>query len=213
MYMEQTASFALNFMHPKIYTMSGLHQSLTETLPIPHFFFFFFFTAFCSNPNPTMPRLLNITYYLRGFECCWGPPVQVGGGRVFGLLPWEPRRANCKICKHQMLPLPPSLSPSSPPPLRHLNIPAVCLSALFQWWCETWRQGAWAASSCQLTLWPPARHLSAACQCRSKPLLGIILSWLHVPGEGESFHVVWTVLNNNAHSSGRTGAEAFCQQQ
>lgn len=58
----------------------------------------------------------------------------------------------------------------SPPPLLHLHIPAVCLSALSQWWCETWRQGAWAASSyCDLQ----PRHLSSACQCHSRPLLGI----------------------------------------
>lgn len=194
MYMEQTHILALSFMCPKIYVR------LT-------FYFFFpeehqrnspFFSAFCPNPNLTMQWLLNITYCLVAFECCCGPPVQVGVGRVFGLLPWEQRRAHSKICKHQMLPLSLSLLL-----LLHLNIPAVCLSALFQWWCETWRQGAWACSSCQLTLWPPARHLSAACQRRSRPLLGITLSRLPVPGEGESFHVLWIILNSNAHSSGR----------
>lgn len=52
-----------------------------------------------------MQWLLNITYCLVVFECCFGAPVQVGGGRVFGLLPWEQRRAHSNICKHQMLPL------------------------------------------------------------------------------------------------------------
>lgn len=103
-----------------------------------------------------MQRLLNITYCLVVFECCCGPPVQVGVGCVFRLLSWEQRRVHSKAAStrcYTALDLCLSLSLS---PLLHLHIPAVCLSALSQWWCETWRQGAWAASFCQLTLWPPA---------------------------------------------------------
>lgn len=62
MYMEQTASFALNFMHPKIYTMSGLHQSLTETLPIPHFFFFFFLYSILLKSKPRYAAVVE--YYI-----------------------------------------------------------------------------------------------------------------------------------------------------
>lgn len=117
-------------------------SSIRETSPV--------FFSICPNPNLTMQWLLNITYCLVVFESCCELPVLVGVGLVFGLVPGEQRG---KICKHQMLSLLLLLSFSLL--LLHsstFNIPAVCLSALFQWWCETWRQGAWAASSCQLTL-------------------------------------------------------------
>lgn len=81
--MEQIHILALSFMYPKIY--------------IRHAFYFFFpaehqrkstpSSFFFPNPNLTMQWLLNITYCLVVFECCFGAPVQVGVGRVFGLLP------------------------------------------------------------------------------------------------------------------------------
>lgn len=37
------------------------------------------------HPNLGARRLLNITYRLVVFECCCGPPVQVGAGRVLPL--------------------------------------------------------------------------------------------------------------------------------
>lgn len=37
------------------------------------------------HPNLGAQRLLNITYRLVVFECCCGPPVQVGAGRVLPL--------------------------------------------------------------------------------------------------------------------------------
>lgn len=76
-----------------------------------------------------------------------------------------------------------------------LHIPAVCLSALSQRWCETWRQGAWAASFCQLTLWPPALPPQLHVPMPQQGTTGH-LYWVDSRCQQKSFHVVWVILNS-----------------
>lgn len=90
----------------------------------------------------------------------------------------------------------------SPPPLLHLHIPAVCLSALSQWWCETWRQGAWAASFCQLTLWPPAPPPQLRVPMPQQATTGHLYWVDSLCQEKSFFHVAWTSLNSNAYCYG-----------
>lgn len=102
---------------------------------------------------PHCALLVNIALCLAVFDCCSGPPAQVGAACTFMLLSWTAEGSKPDVTQHSQ---PVCLSPL--PQFLHLrpHIPAVRLSALSQRWCETWRQGAWAAGLCQLTLWPPA---------------------------------------------------------
>ncbi len=169
-----------------------------------------FFSAFCPSPYLTMQRLLNITYCLVVFECCCGPPVQVEVGCVFGLLSWAQRRVRskpastrCYTALATCLSIPSlslllSLSSSTPPPSH-----PCCLSV------STFPVVVWDMASgclgCQLLPAHTVTSSPATSAPRANATAGhywaFILSRLPVPG-GESFHVVWTILNSNAYCNG-----------
>lgn len=130
-----------------------------------------------------------------------GPPAQVGAGCMFGLLSWvdegsKPARTRCFIAVAPCLSLPSlSLLLFLLLLLLLLHIPAVCLSALSQRWCETWRQGSWAASFCQLTLWPPALPPQLHVPMPQQGTTGH-LYWVDSRCQQKSFHIVWVILNS-----------------
>lgn len=78
--------------------------------------------------------ILHVAWWY--FHVALGHLCRLEEAEWFELLPWDWRRARGSA------PDVASFFLSSPPPLHHLNVPAVCLSALSQRWCETWRQGA-----------------------------------------------------------------------
>jgi len=172
------------------------------------------FLPFFGSPYLTMLWWLNIRYCLVLFACCCGPTVQVGVGSVFGLLSSKLKRVRGKPASTRCYTvLATCLSLSSLSLLLSLpallHIPAVCLSALSQWWCETWRQGAWAASSCQLTLWPPAPPPQLRVPRPQRATTGHLYWGASLCQEKSFFHVVWTIFKSNSYFNFRMERNLF----
>lgn len=136
------------------------------------------------------------------------------GWSVFGLLLREQRRAHsksastrCYTAPATCLSLSPSFFLSSLSLLLHSSTFTSLLSVCQHFPSGGVRHGvrapglpASASSHCDLQ----PRHLSSACQCRSRPLLGFYTESLH-PCQEESFLVVWPILNRNALCNGSKG--------
>ncbi len=164
-----------------------------------------------------MQWLLNITYCLVVFDCCCGPPVQVGVGCVFGLLLWERWRAHSKSASTRCYTalatcLSLSLSFSLSLSLSLLSFLSSCISTFTSLLsvCQHFPSGGVrhgvrvpglpvsASSHCDLQ----PRHLSYVCQCHSRPLLGIYTELAPCARRG-LFMLFLFSLNSNAYCSGR----------